>query len=79
MKPIKKFRVARAAHIVTEKSGRYVGTDAVRKAAQRIGAYSLDESGKGVIPESVIEEMAANFKVTGYLIPRRLEPVNYES
>jgi hypothetical protein len=73
MTTFKQFRVADAAHFVTGTSGRYVGTDALRKAARRIGAYSVDESGRGVIPEPVVEDMAATYKATGYLI-RRLQP-----
>jgi hypothetical protein len=69
---IKEILIADAAHFVTGASGHYVGTDALRKAAKRIGAYSVDEFGRGVIPEPVVEDMAATYKATGYLI-RRLQ------
>jgi hypothetical protein len=65
--------VADAAHRVTEKAGRYCGTDAVRKAAKRLGVYGIDEQGRGVIPEPVVNQMARNYAAMGYLI-RRLQP-----
>jgi hypothetical protein len=66
----KNFLVADAAHFVTETSGRYVGTDTVRRAAKRIGAYDVDESGYGIIPRPVVEDMATTYKATGYLVRR---------
>jgi hypothetical protein len=58
-----------SADIITKAAGRYVGTDAVRNAAKRIGALKTDQTtGLGVIPRAVVEVMARNYSQVGYLL-----------
>lgn len=63
-----RFLVRDSADFITRAAGRYVGTDAVRNAAKRIGALETDENGLGVIPRSVVEVMARNYSQVGYLL-----------
>jgi hypothetical protein len=62
-----------AALDITQVSNRHCGTDALRKAAKRLGVYDTDEQGRGVIPRPIVEEMKRNYAAMGYLI-RRLQP-----
>jgi hypothetical protein len=59
-----------AALKITQASGRYCSTDAIRKAAKRIGALKLDAEGRGTIPRAIVEAMARNYELVGYLICR---------
>jgi hypothetical protein len=65
--------VSDAAHQITKAANRYCGVDATRKAARRLGAYTTDAQGRGVIPKAVVDEMARNFAAMGYLIRRLRE------
>ena len=58
---------------ITMASGRFCGTESARKAAKRLGVYTTDAQGRGVIPETVVKEMARNFATMGYLIRRGQE------
>ena len=68
-----KVLIRDAALDITRASNRHCGTDALRKAAKRLGVYNTDEQGRGVIPRPIVEEMKRNYSAMGYLI-RRLQP-----
>ena len=59
-----------AAMAITMAGNRHCGTDALRKAAKRYGVCTTDERGRAIIPRAVVEEMARNFALTGYLVRR---------
>jgi hypothetical protein len=64
-----------AASEITQRSGRYCSIDATRKAAKRIGALRRDAEGRAVIPRAIVEAMARNYGLVGYLISRGQHPL----
>jgi hypothetical protein len=63
-------RLSLAAWEISTRAGKPCSLDAVRRAAERIGALRVDDRGRGSIPRSVVELMAANYAALGVFTKR---------
>jgi hypothetical protein len=62
--------LSRAVFEISQRGVRQCSLDAVRRAAERIGALHFDERGYGRIPRKVVATMARNYKLLGVFTRR---------
>jgi hypothetical protein len=69
--------LTRAVWEISKRADKPCSRDAVRKAAERIGALRLDSRGYGRIPRAVVNEMARNYAALGVFTRRGQRAVEH--